>query len=72
VGGIVLLVVIWGVQLLRMWSKCRAEAATLAEAGQMLSQFRAGDRARRQALLDRLGADLRVVEDRWAQLDRDQ
>jgi hypothetical protein len=72
VGAIATLVIAWGAQLLHMRSKRRAEAATLTAADELLSQSRASDAARRQMLLNRLGADLRVVHGLWSQLDADQ
>lgn len=67
-GGVFLVAIIWGIQLLVRRSKRRQEKATLAEAESLLVESRARDQARdqarRQQLLGRLASDIHQVTDR--------
>lgn len=67
-GGVFLVAIIWGIQLLVRRSKRRQEKATLTEAENLLVESRARDQARdqarRQQLLGRLAADIHQVTDR--------
>jgi hypothetical protein len=59
-----LVVVVWFVQITRMWRRGQREQATIIEAQRLLAESRTADADRRTVLLNRFAADLQIVRNR--------